>query len=360
MWDFSWLERRWPGAGYESWERALDELAERGYDAVRIDVYPHFHAAGAHREYTIIPCWNQQMWGSPAKNRVTVQPNLNQFLYLCKQRDIRVALSSWYQNDQAEHRLTIANAQTQARQWISVLDAIDAEDLLDTVLYVDLCNEWPVTTWTPFFQCDPADRHFASPTSLAWMKDAIETVRVRYPDLDYCFSFTGALPPAFNPVDRLHGLFGLFEPHIWMAQCNDCEFRRRIGYNHELFDDSGYRNIVNRAEPLYRADPAYWQGLLRHSIHSYADWSIKAKLPLITTECWGVVDYKDWPLLNWDWVKQLCELGVNTAALTGRWAAIATSNFCGPQFVGMWRDIDWHRRLTKIIHEAPLPQEVRA
>ena len=26
MWDFSWLERRWPGAGYEDWDLALDEL----------------------------------------------------------------------------------------------------------------------------------------------------------------------------------------------------------------------------------------------------------------------------------------------------------------------------------------------
>ena len=22
-WDFSWAERRWPGAGYENWDRAL-------------------------------------------------------------------------------------------------------------------------------------------------------------------------------------------------------------------------------------------------------------------------------------------------------------------------------------------------
>jgi hypothetical protein len=26
MWDFSWLERRWPGAGYEDWDKALSEL----------------------------------------------------------------------------------------------------------------------------------------------------------------------------------------------------------------------------------------------------------------------------------------------------------------------------------------------
>ena len=41
MWDFSWLERRWPGAGFEDWDVALDELKERGYNAVRIEAYPH-------------------------------------------------------------------------------------------------------------------------------------------------------------------------------------------------------------------------------------------------------------------------------------------------------------------------------
>lgn len=28
MWDFSWIERRWPGAGYEDWPMILDELRE--------------------------------------------------------------------------------------------------------------------------------------------------------------------------------------------------------------------------------------------------------------------------------------------------------------------------------------------
>src|SRR5579871_4570983 len=30
MWEFSWIERRWPGAGYEDWDKALDELKDRG------------------------------------------------------------------------------------------------------------------------------------------------------------------------------------------------------------------------------------------------------------------------------------------------------------------------------------------
>lgn len=40
MWDFSWIERRWDGAGFEDWNAALDGVKERGYDAVRIDAFP--------------------------------------------------------------------------------------------------------------------------------------------------------------------------------------------------------------------------------------------------------------------------------------------------------------------------------
>ena len=53
-------------------------------------------------------------------------------------------------------------------------------------------------------------------------------------------------------------------------------------------------------------------------------------------------------------------MGVERAAASGRWVAMATSNFCGPQFVGMWRDIDWHRRLTEKIKSAPIDADLQA
>ena len=69
MWDFSWLERRWPGAGYEDWDLALDELAERGYDAVSIDAYPHLWAAGPESTYTLLPCWDQHAGVPPVGSK---------------------------------------------------------------------------------------------------------------------------------------------------------------------------------------------------------------------------------------------------------------------------------------------------
>jgi hypothetical protein len=64
-------------------------------------------------------------------------------------------------------------------------------------------------------------------------------------------------------------------------------------------------------------------------------------------------------LLKWDIIKELGELGVKTAASTSQWLAIATSNFAGPQFVGIWRDIEYHRKLTTIIRNSEINPELQ-
>ncbi|MDQ2711178.1 MAG: cellulase [Acidobacteriota bacterium] len=346
MWDFSWLERRWLGAGYEDWDLALDELVARGYDAVRIDAYPHLIAAGADRTWELIPVWSLQDWGSPAKNRVRVQPALNQFIKKCGDRGLRVALSTWFRQDTGNTRLKIHTAQQHGQIWKTTLDSIAANGLLKHLLYVDLCNEFPLDVWAPFV---PKGMLRATPRGARWMNDAIAVVRKSYPDLDYTFSITSE----WNTWRKQDvSMLDFLELHIWMA--NASEFYDKVGYHYERFDPKGYENVVDRAKPLYLSKPDYWKGKLRDRIQLGADWSRLSKRPLITTECWSLVDYKDWPLLDWDWLKDLCEVGVTTAAATGRWVAMATSNFCGPQFVGMWRDIPWHKRLTEAIHNSEI------
>jgi hypothetical protein len=97
------------------------------------------------------------------------------------------------------------------------------------------------------------------------------------------------------------------------------------------------------------------QQALADSIHRTAAWSRDTGVPLITTECWSIVNWKDWPGLDWTWVKDLGLYGVQVAAETGRWSAIASSNFCAPQFRGMWTDVVWHQQVTEVIHQAALP-----
>lgn len=359
MWDFSWLERRWAGAGYEDWDKVLDELQERGYNAIRIDPYPHLIAENPTRKWLLNEVWNQQIWGSPDMNEVQVQPNLNKFLAKCQERDIKVGLSSWFRQDVDDTRMKITTPNKMADCWIATLKTIEIDGLLDTILYVDLCNEWPGYLWAPFFTSQYS--HIAwgqwyKEESLLWMKQALDIMKKEYPDIPFLFSFDCKDVSKYEEIDT--SFLDLYEHHIWMVQQNNNEFYKLVGYKNGQFSPDAYKNVERNAEKLYREKPLYWQKLLTDKILQTGKVAKKMKRPLITTECWGIVDYKDWPLLTWDWVKELCALGTITAAQTGMWVGIATSNFCGPQFVGMWRDVKWHQKLTNIIKSTPLDASI--
>lgn len=354
MWDFSWLERRWPGGGYEDWDKALDELKERGYDAVRIDAYPHLIASDPEREWELLPVWNQHDWGSPALTKIRVQPALNDFIGMCAERDVKVALSSWFRQDGDDVRMRIKSPGDLGRIWKSTLDSIAEAGLIDTILWVDLCNEWPEPMWAPFLRLDPGRADGGpsrtQPEVRQWMADSIAILRRAYPGLDYCFSYAAEYN---NWREQDVSFMDLLEPHIWMSQAEVSDFdeRMRFDLGKASFDSKMYDILARNAESLYRTDPDYWKSRLKGGIDLLAEWSRRVDKPLITTEGWALVAYKDWPLLDWDWVKELCAFGVKEASETGRWVALSTSHFCGPQFVGMWRDVEWHRRLTDFIHE---------
>ena len=222
------------------------------------------------------------------------------------------------------------------------------------------CNEWPGDLWCPYFKNDPPEKtwgYWYTGKSMQFMKESVTIVRKAYPQLPLCYSFTGENPSLYPKYDL--SFFDLLEHHIWMAQLNDNEYYKEVGYKYERFSPDGFKNVVANYEKAYQKRPAYWRKMLVDGIQLVANSARAAKLPLITTECWGLVDFKDWPLLKWDIIKELCELGVNTAAATGQWLAIATSNFAGPQFTGMWRDVAWHKRLTTIIKNAPVNNELQ-
>lgn len=150
----------------------------------------------------------------------------------------------------------------------------------------------------------------------------------------------------------------LTEQHLWMVGLNNNEFYSLIGKEPDgRWSDKAYHILSDNCLKVYNERPEYWKQLLKDGIKQFAENVKKQGLILATTECWGIVDYKDYPLLPWDWVKELCEIGFETAIFTGQWAMLATSNFACPQFVGMWRDIQWHKRLTDMIKSAEIPYE---
>jgi len=350
MWDFSWLERRWIGGGYEDWNKALDELEERGYNAVRIDAYPHLVSENPAKIWELIPVWNQNDWGAPAMVKVQVLPSLIEFIQKCGERKIKVALSTWWRQDKQKTYMKVTDAASLASVWKQTLDLLAKEDLLKHILYVDLSNEFALKVWTPFLQ-KSIKRN--SDEGKKWMSQSIALLRQQYPSIPYTFSITSEFD-TFTSEDVSY--FSFLELHIWMTSFS--EFYKQVGYNYERFKTTGYANLVAKGEALYLSKPDYWKQKLRKGVKLGVEWSKLSGKPLMSTEGWAVVDYKDWPMLNWDWVKELCEIGVAEAALSGRWVALCTSNFCGPQFKGMWNDVAWHKKHTKMIKTSPVHKDL--
>lgn len=351
MWEFSWLERRWPGAGYEDWDKALTELVERGYNAVRIDAYPHLVSTAPDRVWGINPHWNNQLWGSPVYTEVRVQPALNGFIRKCSKYNVKVALSTWWREDTVHTTKTIRSGRDLGMMWKITLDSIADEDLLDNIIFVDLSNEYSIGVWTPYL---PEETKRNSDLAMRYMHESIDLLNESYPEIPFCFSITTEFEKwKTEDVSRQD----LLELHIWIA--NSSRFNQEVGYNFQRFGFDDYKKLQLNAENVYRQKEKHWLQKLSERIRLAADWSGHAKLPLATTECWGPIDYRDFPLLQWDWVKEACAFGTKQAAGTGKWLAIATSNFCGPQFTGMWRDIEWHKNLTEIIHRSPVEESLR-
>lgn len=348
MWEFSWIERRWPGAGYEDWDQALSELTDRGYDAVRIDAFPHLMAQDPHKEWTLEPVWNLQAWGSPAVNRITLYDDFREFLKACRRHHVRVALSTWFRVDTDKTLMKIETPLDHARIWIKTLDIIREWGELDNILYVDFCNEWPMDVWAPFFTQQYGSQGIVGKDSVPWMKAVLAEFKRHYPQIPATFSFCHSVQDTEDDVSFLD----FIEQHIWMTTGSD--FYERVGYDFARFDDTGYTNMALHGEELYRSAQEHYDRCLVEEIQRVAQWAKRWEKPLVSTECWSVVDYKDWPLLHWDWILHLNQLGVATATETGCWAGIATSNFCGPQFVGMWREKDWHRKMTDRIHSSQM------
>ncbi|WP_375385551.1 cellulase-like family protein [uncultured Microbacterium sp.] len=376
MWDFSWLERRWPGAGYEDWDQALGELVERGYDAVRIDAYPHLVSADPTKLWQLNVLWNQQSWGAQSPITVQVLPALIDFLRAAKRHGVGVALSTWFREDVDNTRMSIRVPEDLGRIWADTLKHIDDAGLLDTILYVDLCNEFPLPIWSPWLYSDellrnawrelPASTTVAeitpgiadrsTPRVIEWMRRSINVVRAAYPDIDYTYSMSDQLP---TWKDQDVTMLDVLEPHVWLASNEYTDYYDVVGYDYERFDSAGYDNVVRRGRAEYEQNREKYDAQLFRMIDTVVEWSRVSGRGLYITECWSLVDYKDWPGLEWDWILDINARAVEYAAATGRFVGIATSNFCGPQFVGMWREVQWHQRLTSIIKNAPIDDDLR-
>jgi hypothetical protein len=101
MWDFSWILRHHSYGEFENWDIVLEGLAERGYNAVRIDAMPQFVAAdtrgNSEKEFRSVKNgWQPSLWGNDFTMSFRPEEALLEFLPKCKKYGIKVGLATWF------------------------------------------------------------------------------------------------------------------------------------------------------------------------------------------------------------------------------------------------------------------------
>jgi hypothetical protein len=375
MWDFSWLLRHYSTGEFEHWDSVLDGLVQRGYNAIRFDVFPALVAPDPEgrviQEHAFPKAdWKPVMWGSQYSTTIQPRRALREFIPRCLERGLLLGLSTWFFGPGVDR---VAGADGFVRVWDQTLEFLKENDLLHNIYYVDLLNEYPlfhgfswltrqmdrnlkereekagaagVHEWKarPGEYNDELSRAFY----LGFANEVLARLQTKWPELDFLFSLTynGSADWRVMAPSRIAAL----DVHYWFVM------------NALLPDQTGYwENIHGLAEndlQFPRVQAALLRNWAAHkpkliewmdrNMAEVAELGRRHHKPVGNTEGWGTINWLDHPALNWDLIK---EAGAICAGLGQKhgYRFNCTSNFTHPQFPRLWNDVAWHKMLTATI-----------
>lgn len=376
MVDYSWMLKHHRYGAYESFDRFFADLVERGYNAVRMDCFPHLIAAddrGQIRETFTHRKDDRQrlLWGHDFSIVSNPRKSLIEFLTKCREHGVHAGLTTWFIDHGTDRSAVFKGLDEFIRAWDETLRFIDENGLMDVVTYVDLLNEYPMAhglEWLStelnargditLFKAQREDANippelpegqneYFNPLQIhfyqEFMTGAIQGIKSRWPDLDVFTSETGRIVPQ----DYRH--FDAIDKHFWFV------------HNDELTNNTGFRRMMWQKPDDTRFAAVYANGLKHWDAnkHRYGEWmdgrirdlsavGREYGVPVGNTEGWGAVFWEDHPLVDWRFIKESAELAIPSAVKHG-YKFICTSNFTAPQFVGMWENVAWHQEMTRQI-----------
>jgi hypothetical protein len=391
MWDSSWLRRRYAGGGFEDWDLVLDELVARGYNAVRIDAFPHLVARSPSGElvevFRDIPgqhphYYGFAVWGNQWTIRINPRKSLVEFIRKCEARRVRVALSTWFKPTEDLRNARIEGPDELARVWEETLDFLEDQGCLSSVLYVDVLNEYPyghclwwlhkvIDTQAQPEQPDGRLNSRQVETYRSFMDRVLERLKKKRPRLPFAASKTMDWLRQYD-LEQDFGLYDFLDVHIWAPESLHegtgyrehvaCHGRPDRMFTHQRLARSGYGLEAARVIPGDVHYEDVYQRLLARleaeretcrrqierdagAVRALGDrWGV----PVGNTEGWGLVFWAEHPSLDWDIQKELGMMGAEAGSRNG-YSFNCSSNFCHPQFIRLWRDAGWHTQVTSAI-----------
>ena len=374
MWDFSWILRHHRYGEFENWDQVLEGLARRGYNAIRIDAMPQFIASypdgTIQDEFKCIKDgWTPALWGNDYTTTIHPREALLEFLPKCREYGIRVGLATWFLRHGTGREDVFMEEGGLYRAWLETLQFLDSNGLLEGILYVDLLNEYPF--WHGYdwlkkglddrsdiriFKLNNPDAHVPEfdPTKnekfnplqksfyIEFANNLITKLKSHFPDLDFYVSLDSGMTLKDMDLSK----FSALDYHIWFAHHGSIPGLSEIGSRDQTLDLKGiYHNLL-----------VYWnenrQDLIRwmdSRLKTISETAADHGIPCGNTEGWGPISWFDHPELDWEWVKTSAEICIDLAMQHDNYKFLCTSNFTHPQFRGMWNEVEWHQKMTRLI-----------
>ena len=371
MWDYSWILRHHRFGEFENWDKVLEELAERGYNAIRIDAMPQFVAAT--KEGKVIDeyrspkgDWAPSLWGNDFSMDFRPREALQEFLPKCVKYGIKVGLATWFSAHGAESGIFREEGGLY-RAWDETLGFLRKNGLLDNVVYVDLLNEYPFWhgyDWlkneldkrsdakqfllanpnanVPDFEPGENDSRLRQMFYNKFIDGLICSLKKKYPELAFFASLDSGMALDKINLDN----FDALDYHLWFAHNGSIPGLGQIAS----------KDISQDLRVIYKDMYSYWTENKTTLVHwieqritAIAAAAARNGIVCGNTEGWGPIFWYDHPDLGWDWVKESADICVDLAKKHEQYKFICTSNFTHPQFQGMWEDVRWHQEITRRI-----------
>ncbi|MCP4313396.1 MAG: hypothetical protein GY790_19230 [Bacteroidetes bacterium] len=377
MWDFSWILRHHKFGEFEDWDQVLQGLAERGYNAIRMDAMPQFVAAdtdGTVKEEfrSCYNSWKPALWGNQYSMSFRPREALLEFLPKCEKYGIKVGLASWFMRHGTNRSEIFTEKDAVYRAWDETLSFLKSHDLLRNVMYVDLLNEYPYWhgyDWlknelnsrsdvekfkmnNPDANIPDADQDnkkhdesetvYDNPVEIEfynlYANDLLTRLKSRYPELDFLVSFSKM---NLDNIDLSN--YGALDYHLWFQFVLDSPEIWQIHARNAGID---HREVYAAIKTCWSDDKARLTEWMNGRIAKASRIAREHNIVCGNTEGWGSINWWDHPELGWDWIKECAKISVDACLQHDNYKFICTSNFTHPQFKGMWDDVSWHRTIT--------------
>ena len=209
-WDYAWPLRREYGPGGGAVERALDDAVERGFNAVRLDPYPHLLATPANSVHLdrceIFAEPDARLGMGAGAETVQIRKAFRRLLNAAADRGLNLWLSGFFIADSRARRSFVRRPADFIDVWAQTLELVREWGHLDSVVAVDFCHHFPFPPWghgvirRVFGQPPqrPLPQRWAASRSGRWSsicwKCRVPCVRCFRP------SISGSAPPPVRPI----------------------------------------------------------------------------------------------------------------------------------------------------------------